>query len=185
MAPEGNGLTIPMTVYKRIKDWAIDYYPHEGCGVLTGHFQNFENGGSKKATRFVPLKNVLLSERGQALNNRIQNSGGVITAGRAAAGNGRTEFLMDPAELNQACTEAIERGEDIVGIVHTHPDHPPRPSAMDSAQPMLALWSNVIIGIEKNGKNELDWKIEPSSWVREDENASLRPERLTLGEGNV
>ena len=52
---------------------------------------------------------------------------------------------------------------DIVGLYHTHPDHPPRPSKTDESQPMLAGWINVIASVH-GGKFK-----EAKAWWREDD----------------
>ena len=53
----------------------------------------------------------------------------------------------------------------MVGIFHTHPDHPPRPSPTDANQPMLAGWVNVIAQVI-GGKFK-----EAKAWWRDDETA--------------
>jgi proteasome lid subunit RPN8/RPN11 len=44
---------------------------------------------------------------------------------------------MDPASFNRAVLDAEKEGLDLVGVLHTHPDHPARPSATDAAQPLF------------------------------------------------
>ena len=173
MAPEAGELRIAKPVYATVEAWARAAYPHEGCGLLIGRFQ----GGLKHADGFVTLKNVLLSRDGRSVDQSVSDSGGVITRERVAAGGGQTEFLMDPAEFDRATREAERSGRDVVGIVHTHPDHPPRPSPMDASQPMLAAWSNVIVAVAK-GRD-----VEARSWVRPDDSAPFIEERLSIVEG--
>ncbi len=94
-------------------------YPFEGCGLLLGPF-----AGDKIATKIVLLKNILREE-----------------------GRGRFDFSFSPAEFMQAQRAAEKEKLDVVGIFHTHPDHPPRPSKTDEAQPMLSGWINVIASV--------------------------------------
>lgn len=110
-------------------------YPFEGCGLLLGPF-----GADKVAQRVVTLKNILRDE-----------------------GRGRFDFSFSPAEFMQAQLSAERDNLDIVGIYHTHPDHPPKPSRTDESQPMLAGWINVIAGV--NGGHFRDAK----AWWREDD----------------
>ena len=49
-----------------------------------------------------------------------------------------------PAEFAQAQLSADKRNLDVVGIFHTHPDHPPVPSSTDAAQPMLSGWCTAL-----------------------------------------
>ena len=163
------GIRIQSSVVRRMEEWAKKAYPHEGCGLLIGRF----NGTDKEATDFVSLSNTLLSDRGKSLEQRIKNSGGVITSERAAQG-GKTEFLMDPAEFERVSRETEKRGLDVVGIVHTHPDHPPQPSVMDASQPMLAGWSNIIVAVEK-GKS-----VEAKSWFRNDDRSPFEEEPISI-----
>jgi len=178
MKPEASSgkarLTIPAGVFSEIQQWARAAYPREGCGLLLGHFKN--QGLDKNVVRFVGLSNILLSENGKNLAQRIQNSGGAITHERVAAGGGKTEFLMDPAEFDRVYRQAEKEGQDVVGILHTHPDHPPKPSAMDASQPMLAGWSNVIVAVEKGVT------VVARSWIRPDETTPFEEESLTIVE---
>ncbi len=40
-------------------------------------------------------------------------------------------FLLDPSDIMQAEKIAKEKGIDIIGFYHSHPDHPARPSSTD------------------------------------------------------
>ena len=63
----------------------------------------------------------------------------------------------------QAQLAADKENLDIVGIFHTHPDHPPRPSKTDESQPMLAGWINVIASCSRGNLGEA------KAWWREDD----------------
>ena len=77
--------------------------PYEACGVLVGLVDaNDEN--TVLVMRAIPIKN----------SNRTERS-----------------FELDPAGLYKAWTDAEDEGLDIVGIYHTHPLSPARPSAWD------------------------------------------------------
>jgi proteasome lid subunit RPN8/RPN11 len=110
-------------------------YPFEGCGLLLGPY-----GSDKIAQKVIALKNMLREQ-----------------------GRGRFDFTFSPAEFAQAQLAADRENLDVVGIFHTHPDHPPRPSATDAGQPMLAGWVNVIAGVH-GGR----FKV-AKAWWREDE----------------
>ena len=94
-------------------------YPYEGCGLLLGPF-----GSDKRVTRVIELKNVLKEE-----------------------GGGKYDFRFDPSEFAQAQLSAERLDLDVVGIFHTHPDHPACPSKTDSSQPMLAGWASIIVSV--------------------------------------
>ena len=63
----------------------------------------------------------------------------------------------------EAQRAAEKENLDVVGLYHTHPDHPPRPSPTDESQPMLSGWINVIVAVH-GGKFK-----EAKAWLRDDE----------------
>jgi proteasome lid subunit RPN8/RPN11 len=114
---------------------AEEAYPFEGCGLLLGPLST-----EKRVSEIAVLKNALRDE-----------------------GRGRFDFSFSPKEFMDTQMAAEKRNLDIVGIYHTHPDHPPRPSATDASQPMLAGWINIIASVH-GGKFK-----EAKAWWREDE----------------
>jgi proteasome lid subunit RPN8/RPN11 len=121
--------------WKSLRQQAEAAYPFEGCGLLLGPLAK-----DKTATRVVTLKNMLREE-----------------------GRGRFDFTFSPKEFMEAQVAAEKENLDVVGLYHTHPDHPPRPSKTDESQPMLAGWINVIASVH-GGKFK-----EAKAWWREDE----------------
>src|SRR5258708_12270245 len=92
--------------YEALRQHGEETYPHECCGVLLGRFDDY-------GTRLV--------------------------ARTARCGNTRTDsahnrYNIDPRELVRIQREGRERGEDIFGFYHSHPDHPPRWSHTDLAE---------------------------------------------------
>jgi proteasome lid subunit RPN8/RPN11 len=151
-----------------LKGWSESCYPYEGCGVLVGHFRP---GGIREVAQFVPLTNQL--------REKMKANAGVLetardTLGKRAETEGQFEFVMDPAEFNRAVMAAEKEGLDLVGVLHTHPDHPARPSATDAAQPLLAGWSNVIVSVRQGRFDEA------RSWYRDEENAPFIEEPIEL-----
>jgi proteasome lid subunit RPN8/RPN11 len=72
----------------------------------------------------------------------------------APCGNTRTDsahnrYHIDPKELVRIQREGRERGEDIVGFYHSHPDHPARWSQTDFAEAHWYGCSYVITSVEK------------------------------------
>jgi proteasome lid subunit RPN8/RPN11 len=68
-------------------------YPNECCGAMLGRIQ----GGKKIVTEAVPLENVF-------------------------AGGQSERYELRPEDLLAADKAARERGLDVVGIFHSHPD---------------------------------------------------------------
>lgn len=152
-------VTLPKQIYEEISRWADKAYPHEGCGLLIGHMK----GQKKDVVRFAPLTNIGLNYVPTSLwSNPIEDVRlSTLPDSRKGPNAGKTEFAMDPNEFNRETLKAEKEGLDIIGVVHTHPDHPPRPSAIDSSQPFLAQWSNIIVSVEKGKTKEM------KSWFRE------------------
>lgn len=129
------GIRFTQAAWASLQKQAEAAYPFEGCGLLLG-----PAAPEKIAQEIVPLANKLREE-----------------------GRGRFDFTFSAKEFMEAGRAAEGRHLDIVGIYHTHPDHPPRPSATDTNQPMLAGWINVIAAV--NGGRFRDAK----AWWREDD----------------
>jgi proteasome lid subunit RPN8/RPN11 len=143
-------LILPRRVREVISVWAEKAYPNEGCGLLIGQF---EKGSVKRVQRLAPLTNRLLADTVTAAPTLPQE--------RQGAGAGKTEFYMDPAEFNAETLKAERENSDVVGIIHTHPDHPARPSQIDASQPFLAQWSNIIVSVSHGRLADV------KSWFRE------------------
>ncbi len=130
------GIKFTPEAWETLKKLSESAYPFEGCGLLLGPLSSAE----KTATKIVQLKNVLRDE-----------------------GRGRFDFSFSPQEFAQAQLAADKENLDVVGIYHTHPDHPPRPSKTDESQPMLSGWINVIASVH-GGKFK-----DAKAWWREEE----------------
>ena len=114
-------LKISQTEYDTLRRHGEETYPHECCGVLLGRF---DDDGAKTVTRAVRCGNTWLD----SLHNR---------------------YLIDPKELIRIQREGRERGEEIVGFYHSHPDHPAQWSPTDLAEAHWMGCSYVITGVEK------------------------------------
>jgi S-sulfo-L-cysteine synthase (O-acetyl-L-serine-dependent) len=71
----------------------------------------------------------------------------------------RRRFLIGPDDYRRAEQRAAERGLDIVGFYHSHPDHPAEPSAFDLAH----AWPNLsyaIVSIRGGVPREMrSWRL--------------------------
>jgi proteasome lid subunit RPN8/RPN11 len=103
-------------------------YPDEGAGFLLGM-----DGDARTVQALVPLSNA---REDAARRNR---------------------YLIAPEEYLKAEREADRLGLSLIGVFHSHPDHPNRPSEFDRewAQP---FFSYVITSVQ-SGK-----AIESRSW---------------------
>jgi len=114
-------LKLSQTLLNDLRKHGEETYPHECCGVLLGRF---EDDGSKTVTQISRAGNT----RDDSPHNR---------------------YNIDPRELIRIQREGRERGEDIVGFYHSHPDHPAKWSSTDLAEAHWFGCSYVITSVEK------------------------------------
>jgi proteasome lid subunit RPN8/RPN11 len=110
----------------RIRGLAADAYPDEGCGVLLGRFA----GGRVE---------VVDATSGTNLNTE----------------RSRDRYLLDPADILRADYEARDRGLELVGFWHSHPDHPARPSQFDTDHAWVD-YVYVIVNTTAGGSGDLN-----------------------------
>ena len=121
-------------------------YPAEACGLIGGTL----DGVRKVAVQLVPLAN----RRTDSARNR---------------------YLIDPESFRRAEQRLDRDGLEVIGVYHSHPDHPPEPSAFDRehAWPWL---SYVIVGVQRGRAGAL------KSWVLADDRARFVEEAVTIEE---
>jgi len=94
-------------------------YPHECCGFILGKFKDNESFGIE----YLPASNVKEENR-------------------------ERRFLIDPLAYQKAEDEADDQGMSIISIVHSHPDHPDKPSDFDRDHAWPGF-SYIIISVQK------------------------------------
>ena len=110
------------------KDWESlrshgeDTYPHECCGILLG-------------TIDIDKDERVVREAIRAGNTRLDSL--------------HNRYNIDPKELVRIQREGRERGEDIVGFYHSHPDHPAQWSKTDHEEAHWIGCAYVITSVEK------------------------------------
>ncbi len=90
---------------------------------------------------------------------------GVVTEAlpldNVAAGERRRRFLVSADDYRQAEARADDRGAELIGFYHSHPDHPavPSPFDLDHAWPNL---SYAIVSVRAGEGRELrSWRLRP------------------------
>src|SRR5436305_1063787 len=78
---------------------------------------------------------------------------GGVRAGNTRDDSPHNRYNIDPKDLVRIQREGRERGEDIVGFYHSHPDHPAHWSSTDLAEAHWFGCSYVITSVAK-GKAE-------------------------------
>lgn len=176
---------LPKSVHEFISRWAENAYPNEGCGLLMGRFSK---DGGKHAVRLEPLENILLKVKRSFAELAASDDAGKDPRSLAAQDarlstlpaerfdKPERGFAFDPAEYNKVVLDSEREGLDVIGVVHTHPDHPPRPSKIDESQPFLAQWSNIIVSVQQGHT------LEMKSWFRETDDQLFSEEEVRIAD---
>ena len=119
-------------------------YPFECCGLLIGRF----DGDSKVVVETYAISNA----REEAAK--------------------RNRFLIRPEELVRGEKYAREKGLDVVGFYHSHPDDRAVPSKydLDHAWPS---YSYIVVAVEKGHAADL------RSWEMESDRSRFNEEEIT------
>jgi len=80
-------------------------------------------------------------------------------------------FLIDPKEYIAFEKRAGERDMDILGVYHSHPDHPAEPSDYDREHAWPG-WSYVIASVSENGVEDM------RSWLLKDDRSGYDEEPI-------
>lgn len=122
-------------------------YPDEGAGFVLGRV----DGQDRNGAQIYAAPNV----REQAARAR--------------------RYLLEPQEMLKAEQSAAAAGLDVIGIFHSHPDHPSQPSEFDREW-ALPWFSYLITKVEK-GK-----AVETRSWRLSDDRAQFSEEFISIEE---
>jgi len=114
-------LKLSRAAYDSLRRHGEETYPHECCGILLG---------------------------------RVNDDGTRTVTSTARANNTRTDsprnrYMIDPRDQIRIQREGRERGEDVIGYYHSHPDHPAKASANDLEEAHWPGLSYVITSVEK------------------------------------
>ncbi|MGA2235977.1 MAG: M67 family metallopeptidase [Terriglobales bacterium] len=118
-------LKLSPSAYVSLRQHGEETYPHECCGVLLGHF---DDNGSKPVSKIVSR---------------------IARCGNTREDSPHNRYHIDPRDLIRIQREGRERGEDIVGFYHSHPDHPAQWSPTDLAEAHWFGCSYVITSVDK------------------------------------
>lgn len=86
-----------------IESHGQDHYPEEAAGLILGRVE----GADRVACEILTMENTFDESQ------------------RA------TRYQIDPRAMIEAEREADSRGLELLGVFHSHPDHPARPSEFD------------------------------------------------------
>ena len=115
-------LTVSEALYEKLRQHGEETYPHECCGVLLG--------------------------TSVAGTNHVQDA---VRAGNTRTDSAHNRYHISPQELIKVQRVGRERGLEIVGFYHSHPDHPAQWSKTDFAEAHWLGCSYVITAVA-NGR---------------------------------
>lgn len=125
------GLEITQQLLDQIHKHGAESYPEEGAGLMLGN----PNGDVRMIQAILPLINA---RENTARHNR---------------------YLLTAKDMLKGEQEATRLGLDIIGVFHSHPDHPDRPSEFDREW-ALPWFSYLITRVDK-GKaiSSRSWRL--------------------------
>ena len=117
-------------------------YPEEGAGLLLGS----ANGDRKRVTAIITLDNA---REDSARHNR---------------------YLISPQDYLRGEEQAAQQGLDVLGVFHSHPDHPNRPSEFDRdwAWPWFSYVITSVVSGEAQGSRSWRLNDERETFVEEE-----------------
>ena len=131
-------LRLDHAVIEAIDAAALTNYPHEACGLLVGR----DTPAATVVERSAPARNLAVDR----LTDR---------------------YLLDPDDFYAADQAARRDGLDIVGVWHTHPDHPAQPSPTD----LEAAWpgySYLIVSVAARGVvGRRAWRLDGDKFIEQ------------------
>lgn len=140
-------LKISRALASRVEAHGVETYPHECCGALLGRDADAAPGiAPREVLDLLPLAN----RRDDSPRNR---------------------FEVTPDDVRLAETTAREKGFDLIGWYHSHPDAPARPSEFDRAH-AWPWYSYIIVSIQKGVPRDF------TSWRLQDDRAAYHRETL-------
>lgn len=138
-------LHIPQQILNEIHTHGEESYPEEGAGLMLGTLEN----GERWIVSTLLLENA--REDG-ARHNR---------------------YLITAEDMLQGEMEADKQGLSIIGVFHSHPDHPNQPSEFD--REYAIPWYSYLITSVNAGK-----AADSRSWRLEDDRENFLEEQIEI-----
>jgi proteasome lid subunit RPN8/RPN11 len=136
-------LYIPPEILQQIHASGERAYPEEGAGLMLGQAQ----GERRSVVRILAIQNA---REDAARHNR---------------------YLLTAQDMLRGEQEAARLNLDVIGVFHSHPDHPNRPSEFDREW-ALPWYSYVITSVQAGSA------IESRSWRLQDDRTAFDEEQI-------
>lgn len=134
-------MKITEALLEDIREHAEETYPNECCGVMIGRYSNAGNTVHEL----------------YRVDNRHEE-------------DHARRYLIPPEKYRKAEQYARQKGREVVGVYHSHPDHPARPSATDLEQATFPGFTYVIVSVTDGTAEDLtawDLSYDRSRFVEE------------------
>jgi proteasome lid subunit RPN8/RPN11 len=138
-------LELSQALLTQIHAHAEAAYPEEGAGFLLGK----DDGERRQVMTLLELANA---REGAARHNR---------------------YLLTPQDYLQSEEQAARLGLDVLGLFHSHPDHPNRPSEFDREWAMP--WFSYVITSVQAGR-----AVESRSWRLSEDRSTFVEEIMSV-----
>ncbi|MGH9774714.1 MAG: Mov34/MPN/PAD-1 family protein [Candidatus Acidiferrales bacterium] len=140
-------LKISEEIARGIRAHGAETYPNECCGALLGR----EDAEGREVLGLLPL----INRRADSPQNR---------------------FSLTPEDVRGAENAAREKGWDLIGWYHSHPDSPARPSEYDREH-AWPWFSYIIVSVVNREAREI------FSWRLSEDRSAFAPEEISLASG--
>ena len=140
-------IRIATELMREIRAHGAAAYPDECCGALLGADgpPATEDSSGRVVHGLCPIDN-----RWNTASLRGEEAGGMTA---------RRRFLITPEDYRRCESAAGERGLELIGFYHSHPDHPARPSEYDREH-AFPWFSYVIVSVERgNATTATSWLL--------------------------
>jgi proteasome lid subunit RPN8/RPN11 len=142
-------IELPNAEWEKIREHGSRDYPNECCGFLLGVQED-----GRRVVRDL-----------WAAPNRHEETTDETR---------RRRYTITPADMLAGQKYAEEKGLDIVGVYHSHPDHPARPSPYDLDHAVWPWWSYIIVSIERGRPALL------TSWALSEDRSKFEEETVEI-----
>ena len=131
-------VVINSTALNRMTEHLESTYPNEGCGFMLG------------------------------TDNKRREINELIVVENGKQGDQRRRFAISPLDYLKAERYADEKGLALLGVYHSHPDHPAIPSIHDLKQ-AVPFFSYVIVSVVKgNAEVITSWQLDDTGKFEEE-----------------
>ena len=153
-------LEIHAAALEAIRAHAVSGHPLEICGFLVGAVHE----DTRQAREAYPVRNSWEDRPDEraALLSALEGPG-AATAGEWEAHSQERRYLVSGEDTLAAMKCARSAGLDLVGVYHTHPEHPAIPSDFDRDAAMPE-WSYLILSVRRDAAGAVS-VAEERSWV--------------------